>query len=191
MVVVEFLLFLALVALQDICLLHWNTSTCCVATHIMYIQPIPLGVTFSNAVSKLKAQSSNVSFHRNVRNVSKETFELWAFENDTPSWIGCTYTIEIVVVIVPCAHQQQSLVASHCNTYNVCTYPYAYIKISELSTKRIYFVNTHVYACVYKNHEREMRWVVCKPACTLFPSRRFTRWWAQRTTTRCNTLQRV
>jgi len=30
---------------------HWN------------VQPIPLGVTFSNAVSKLKAQSSNVSFH--------------------------------------------------------------------------------------------------------------------------------
>ena len=27
------------------------------------LQPIPLGVTFSNAVSKLKAQSSNVSFH--------------------------------------------------------------------------------------------------------------------------------
>ena len=28
----------------------------------MYIQPIPLGVTFSNAVSKLKVQSLNVSF---------------------------------------------------------------------------------------------------------------------------------
>ena len=42
---------------------------------ILYIQPIPLGVTFSNAVSKLKAQSSNVSFHWNV---AKETFELWA-----------------------------------------------------------------------------------------------------------------
>ena len=27
-----------------------------------YVQPIPLGVTFSNAVSKIKAQSSNVSF---------------------------------------------------------------------------------------------------------------------------------
>jgi len=27
------------------------------------VQPIPLGVIFSNAVSKLKAQSSNVSFH--------------------------------------------------------------------------------------------------------------------------------
>ena len=27
------------------------------------VQPIPLGATFSNAVSKLKAQSSNVSFH--------------------------------------------------------------------------------------------------------------------------------
>jgi len=32
-------------------------------------------VTFSNAVSKLKAQSSKVSFHWNV---AKETFELWA-----------------------------------------------------------------------------------------------------------------
>jgi len=30
------------------------------------VQPIPLGVTFSNAASKLKAQSSNVSLHRNV-----------------------------------------------------------------------------------------------------------------------------
>jgi len=29
----------------------------------IYVQPIPLGVKFSNAVSKLKAQSSNVSFH--------------------------------------------------------------------------------------------------------------------------------
>ena len=48
-----------------------------------------LGVTFSNAVSKLKAQSSNVTFHWNV---AKETFEfeLWAFENVTPSGIGCT-----------------------------------------------------------------------------------------------------
>jgi len=27
------------------------------------LQPIPLGVTFSNVVSKLKAQSWNVSFH--------------------------------------------------------------------------------------------------------------------------------
>ena len=45
---------------------------------------IPLGVTFSNAVSKLKAQSSKVSFPWNV---VKETFnfELWAFENVTPS----------------------------------------------------------------------------------------------------------
>jgi len=41
------------------------------------IQPIPLGATFSNAVSKLKAQSSNVCFYWNV---AKETFEPWAFE---------------------------------------------------------------------------------------------------------------
>ena len=39
------------------------------------MQPIQLGVTFSNAVSKLKAQSSNFSFHWNV---AKEMFELWA-----------------------------------------------------------------------------------------------------------------
>jgi len=52
--------------------------------HLM-LQPIPLGVTFSNAVSKLKAQSSNVSFHRNV---AKETFELWALSFRTwhPKW---------------------------------------------------------------------------------------------------------
>ena len=69
------------------------------------VQPIPLGVTFSNAVSKLKAQSSNVFFHCNV---AKETFELWAlsFRKCHPKWdwlymnmhihvhiyrIGCTW----------------------------------------------------------------------------------------------------
>ena len=41
----------------------------------LLVQPIPLGVTFSNSVSKLKAQSWNVSFHWNV---AKEKFELWA-----------------------------------------------------------------------------------------------------------------
>ena len=47
---------------------------------------------FVKALSKLKAQSSNVSLHWNV---AKETFELWvlsfetAFENDTPRGIGC------------------------------------------------------------------------------------------------------
>jgi len=44
------------------------------------VQPIPLGVTFSKALSKLKAQSSNVSFHWNV---AKETFELWSLSFDT------------------------------------------------------------------------------------------------------------
>ena len=60
-----------------------------------YVQPIPLGVTFSKALSKLKAQSLNFSFHWNV---AKETFELWAlifetaFENVTPSGICCICT---------------------------------------------------------------------------------------------------
>jgi len=58
-----------------------TASSMAVGTRVPYVvQPIPLGVTFSNAVSKLKAQSSNVSL----------SFELWAFENVTVSGIGCT-----------------------------------------------------------------------------------------------------
>jgi len=63
----------------------------CMFIHCMYVsaythvQPIPLGVTFANAVSKLKAQCSNGSFHWNV---AKETFELWAlsFRKWHPKW---------------------------------------------------------------------------------------------------------
>jgi len=40
---------------------------------LIYIQPIPLGMTFSKAVSKFKTQSSNVSF---ATFQCKETFEL-------------------------------------------------------------------------------------------------------------------
>ena len=43
-------------ACNYLCNTNTHTHTC------IDIQPIPLGVTFSNAVSKLKAQSSNVSF---------------------------------------------------------------------------------------------------------------------------------
>ena len=51
----------------------------------LIVKPILLGVTFSNAVSKLKAQSSNVSFHWNV---AKETLKLWAlsFRKWHPKW---------------------------------------------------------------------------------------------------------
>ena len=74
--------------------------------YILLLQPIPLGLTFSNDVSKLKAQNSNISFHWNVEKdmfelknqtslwtetwkKRRSSFELWAFENDTPSGIGC------------------------------------------------------------------------------------------------------
>jgi len=60
----------------------------------IYVQPIPFGVTLSNA--KLKAQSSNVSFHWNV---AKETFELWvlSLRKWHPKWdwlyiVACIYT---------------------------------------------------------------------------------------------------
>jgi len=60
------------------------------------LHPIPLGVTFPMPFqsSKLKAQSSNVSF---VTFQLKETFELWAlgferaFKNINPLGIGCTF----------------------------------------------------------------------------------------------------
>ena len=40
-----------------------------------FVQPIPFGLKFSKALSKLKAQSSKPSFYWNL---AKETFELWA-----------------------------------------------------------------------------------------------------------------
>jgi len=57
-----------------------------------------LGWHFRKDVLNLKSQSSKVSFHWNV---AKETFELWAlsfesaFENVTPSGIGCTKPLTI------------------------------------------------------------------------------------------------
>jgi len=67
----------------------WYVSFHKVICLFLHIQPIPLGVTFSNAVFKTQYQSSNVSFHWNV---VKEWFELWAYENVTPIGIGCKYS---------------------------------------------------------------------------------------------------
>ena len=73
----------------------WCVSLCacvCVCMYayvVTYVQPIPLAVTFS------KAQRSKVSL---ATFQWQETFDLWAFsfetafENVTPSGIGCIYT---------------------------------------------------------------------------------------------------
>jgi len=45
------------------CYPKWDQLTFSDPLSIIKVQPIPLGVTFSNAVWKLKAQSSKVSFH--------------------------------------------------------------------------------------------------------------------------------
>ena len=60
-----------------ICLGRTLTLSLCLSE--LHLQPIPVGVTFSNAVSKLKAQSLNVSF---AMFQWKETFELelWALK---------------------------------------------------------------------------------------------------------------
>jgi len=57
---------------------------------IQKCKPIPLGVTFSNDVSssKIKARTSLFTETWQKRCLS---FELWAFENDTPSGIDCTF----------------------------------------------------------------------------------------------------
>jgi len=57
----------------------WHDSFTLVTWHSPQVQQIPRGGTFSKALSKLKFQSSNVSFHWNV---AKKTFELelWALK---------------------------------------------------------------------------------------------------------------
>jgi len=76
---------------------HTYTHTYKHAKTCSYIQPIPLGVTFSNAVSssKLKARTSLFTEKWQKR---RSSFELWAFENVTPSGIGCTYIYACVCI---------------------------------------------------------------------------------------------
>jgi len=68
----------------------WPTYMCVI--RLIYSSS-HVGWNFRKALSKLKAQSSNVSSHGSV---SKEAFELWAlsfeivFENVKPRGIGCT-----------------------------------------------------------------------------------------------------
>jgi len=69
--------------------------------------PIPLVVTFSKALSKLKAQTSLLTETWQKR---LSSFELRAFENDTPSGIGCTrkrYTREDIASCY--AHYKQKV----------------------------------------------------------------------------------
>jgi len=64
---------------------HWRITN---DINSFQVQPIPLRVTFSNAVSKLKARTSLFTETWPKR---RSSFELWAFENVTPSGIGCRY----------------------------------------------------------------------------------------------------
>jgi len=53
-------------------------------------KPIPLGVTFSNAVSSSKFKAQTHLFTETWQKRCS-SFELWAFESDTPSGIYCTF----------------------------------------------------------------------------------------------------
>jgi len=90
-----------------------------------HFRKLPRGVTFSKTLSKLIAQSSNVSF---LWNVTKETFDLWAlsferaFENFIPRGIGCIFWKR-----------------SH-----VCMYVYTYIYLYMYL-----YIYKYIYMCVY------------------------------------------
>ena len=77
--------------------------TCRNAIRKLHAQPIPFGMTFWKAVSKLIAQKlerlfCHVSVKRDVRALSFAR----AFENVTPNGITCTifYTVHVVILLV-------------------------------------------------------------------------------------------
>jgi len=57
---------------------------------IQRCKPIPLGVTFSNAVSSSKI-NTRTSIFTETWQKRCSSFELWTFENDTPSGIDCNF----------------------------------------------------------------------------------------------------
>jgi len=86
----------------------------------LVLQPNPLGVTFSNAVSKIKAQSSKVSFATLQWN---ETFELWAlkelFENVTESFLQtCTSAGRMFAASRSCLHSSNELFGFYNNKFD-------------------------------------------------------------------------
>jgi len=82
-------------------------------THVSYVSQPHLLWQFRQALSKLRAQSSNDSFHWNV---AKGTFGLWvlsfetAFENVTPSEIVCTLRESPVS---SCLERKNYLITAH------------------------------------------------------------------------------
>ena len=69
-----------------------SSNTTLNALNAINVTEIPLEVTFSKALSKLKARSSNVSFHWNV---AKETLDLWAFslKQHSKTWPHVGYAV--------------------------------------------------------------------------------------------------
>ena len=103
--------------------------------HLLHIlQPIPLGVTFSKAVSKLKARTSLLT---ETWQKKRASFELWAFENVTPSGIGCTYISPVCVctrrgTYIPHFCTRRGTYISH-----VCVCTRRVIYLSHVCTRRV------------------------------------------------------
>jgi len=121
-----------------ICVCIYICTYVCVSICV-YTQPIPRGMTFSKALSKLKAQSSNVSF---ATFQWKETSELWAlsfetaFENVTPGGIGY-----ICVYIHPtCSARRADKSNSHAKTQI-----HIYIYVSTILIFRYIYIHQHTH----------------------------------------------
>ena len=134
------------------------------------IQPIPLEVTFSNAVSKLKVQSSNVSFHWKV---AKETWEIWAlnFRKFHPSGIGCT-TNQLDIMM-------GSFITTRVYVLNTGVLLLEYM----CWTLACYYYSSYLWLCVFKNDHSWMIPSWCQVACNF--------WHVWRVTRTCNSVIHV
>jgi len=103
------------------------------------VQPIPLEVTFSNAVAKLKARTSLFTETWQKR---RSSFELWAFENVTASGIGytCTY---VQVHIHTCTARQSHIQKPRCR------YVYMYFYVCLCTCTCIHLQYNKVYKCMH------------------------------------------
>jgi len=128
----------------------WYTSF---ASSLLFIHPIPRGVTFSNAVSKLKAQSANVSFHWNV---AKETFELWvlSFRKCHPKWdwlyihmlmhTWCIHMLMHICLSTWCIHMLIDVICSKWLVHgHICRYT------SRVSSRLSMCIHTYVDTYMY------------------------------------------
>jgi len=111
---------------DDVCMCEYETSSClCLMMYSQSHLDWHFRMRFQS--SKLKAQSSNVSFHWNI---AKETFELWAlsFRKCHPKWDWLYVCVSIRPHhVCPMMYVCVSILSCVC----VYVYVWAYIMLSD------------------------------------------------------------